>query len=72
MEWEFQGDSKVKFIKLQTLYKEFENLKMKEFESIKDYFSRFIEVDNHMRTLEEDVVDYKVVQKILISLPEKF
>ena len=45
---------------------------MKESESVKEYFSRVIGVVNHMRTLGEDVTDQKVVEKILISLPEKY
>ncbi|TXG53906.1 hypothetical protein EZV62_019162 [Acer yangbiense] len=72
LEREFQGDNKAKVIKLQTFRREFENLKMKEFESVKEYFSRVIGVVNHMRTLGEDVTDQKVVEKILISLPEKY
>ncbi|TXG67654.1 hypothetical protein EZV62_008929 [Acer yangbiense] len=39
---------------------------------VKEYFSRVIGVVNHMRTLGEDVTDQKVVEKILISLPEKY
>ncbi|TXG67366.1 hypothetical protein EZV62_008641 [Acer yangbiense] len=72
LEREFQGDSKAKVIKLQTFRREFENLKMKESESVKEYFSRVIGVVNHMRTLGEDVTNQKVVEKILISLPEKY
>ncbi|TXG67555.1 hypothetical protein EZV62_008830 [Acer yangbiense] len=72
LEREFQGDNKAKVIKLQTFRREFENLKMKESESVKEYFSRVIGVVNHMRTLGEDVTDQKVVEKILISLPEKY
>ena len=43
---EFQGDIKVRAIKLQTLKKEFENMKMRENENLKEYFSRFMELVN--------------------------
>ncbi|KAK2986205.1 hypothetical protein RJ640_001284 [Escallonia rubra] len=69
---EFQGDDKVRAIKLQSLRKDLENMKMKEDESLKDYSSRFLELINQMKTHGEDISDQRVVEKILISLPEKF
>ncbi|XP_038983671.1 uncharacterized protein LOC120111184 [Phoenix dactylifera] len=69
---EFQGDSKAITVKLQFLRREFENLKMKQSESVKDYFSRVINVVNQMKTYGEDISDQKIVEKILISLPEKY
>lgn len=71
LEKEFQGDSKAITIKLQTLRMEFYNMKMKESECIQDYASRLAEVVNQMRTLGEEISDRRVVEKILISLPEK-
>ncbi|BBG94303.1 hypothetical protein Prudu_002549 [Prunus dulcis] len=72
LEKEFQGDSKAITIKLQTLRREFYNMKMKESECIQDYASRLAEVVNQMRTLGEEISDQRVVEKILISLPEKY
>lgn len=72
LEKEFQGDSKAITIKLQTLRREFYNMKMKESECIQDYASRLAEVVNQMRTLGEEISDRRVVEKILISLPEKY
>ncbi|KAK2965254.1 hypothetical protein RJ640_015752 [Escallonia rubra] len=69
---EFQGDDKVRAIKLQSLRKDLENMKMKEDESLKDYSSRFLELINQMKTHGEDISDRRIVEKILISLPEKF
>ena len=58
-------------IKLQSLRREFENLKMKEEEAMQDYFSRVMEVVNQLRTYGEDVTAQKITNKILIiSLPE--
>ncbi|XAR64012.1 hypothetical protein NMG60_11024199 [Bertholletia excelsa] len=50
---EFQGNVKAWIIKLQTVRADLENLKMRETESLKEYFS-------------------KIVEKILISLSEKY
>ncbi|KAK3007967.1 hypothetical protein RJ639_014055 [Escallonia herrerae] len=69
---EFQGDHKVRAIKLQSLRKDLENMKMKEDESLKDYSSRFLELINQMKTHGEDISDRRIVEKTLISLPEKF
>ncbi|KAK2996036.1 hypothetical protein RJ640_002196 [Escallonia rubra] len=52
---EFQGDDKVRTIKLQSLRKDLENMKMKEDESLKDYSSRFLELINQMKTHGEDI-----------------
>ncbi|KAK3010856.1 hypothetical protein RJ639_012012 [Escallonia herrerae] len=69
---EFQGDDKVRAIKLQSLRKDLENMKLKEDESLKDYSSRFLELINQMKTHGEDISDRRIVEKTLISLPEKF
>lgn len=68
---EFQGSNKVITVKLQTLYRDFENHPVKSGESIQEYFSR-VTVINQMRTYGEDIEDVKVVQKILRSIPTKF
>nr|AAL58228.1 putative gag-pol polyprotein [Oryza sativa Japonica Group]ABF96256.1 retrotransposon protein, putative, unclassified [Oryza sativa Japonica Group] len=69
---EFQGSQKVLAVKLQTLRRQFQNLLMKESEKVKDYFSRVIEIVNQIRLYGEDINDQKVVEEILISLPEKY
>ncbi len=54
---EFQGTEKTKQMKLLTLKREYENLMMKETESIKDYTSLLMEVVNKMRLMGEDISD---------------
>jgi hypothetical protein len=75
------GVSRIKKIRLQTLRRQFQNLQMKESEKVKDYFSRVIEVVNQMRTYGKDIHDQKIVEnfrrkkiveKFLMSLPEKY
>jgi hypothetical protein len=43
---EFQGDKKVRAFKFQTLRRDFENMRMKENESVKNYSTRFLELVN--------------------------
>ncbi|CAO2830911.1 unnamed protein product [Amaranthus hypochondriacus] len=72
LQQEFQGDSKVRSIKLQSLRGDFENLKMKKGELMKDYFSRVIEIVNQMKSYGENISDEKIVKKILLTLTEKY
>ncbi|TXG68351.1 hypothetical protein EZV62_003286 [Acer yangbiense] len=68
----YEGSERVRNVKMLTLKREFEMLKMKESESVKDYSSKLSELVNQMRLYGETMEDYKVVEKMLISLPEKF
>lgn len=43
---EFQGNEKVRTVKLQLLRRDLDNLKMKESEAAKDYYSRVKEIAN--------------------------
>jgi hypothetical protein len=47
-------------------------MRMKENESVKDYSTRFLELVNQMKAYGEDMADRRIVEKILISLHEKF
>ena len=69
---EFQGNSKVVSIRLQSLWKNFDCLTMKESESIKDFFSRVTEIVNQIRAYGDQIEEKKIVEKILGSLPPKF
>lgn len=45
---------------------------MKEFETIKDYSDRLIGITNKVRILGTKLSDNRIVQKILVSLLERF
>jgi len=69
---EFQGSDKVRAIKLQTLLREFELLKMKESKTVKDYYSKIKEIVSQMRAYGDDILDKRIVEKILISILHKY
>jgi hypothetical protein len=68
----YEGDPKVKKVKLQRHRAEFENLKMNVKEDIATYFLRVDEVVNVIRGLGEELDESLVVQKVLISLLLKY
>ncbi|XP_074290612.1 uncharacterized protein LOC141617326 [Silene latifolia] len=69
---EFHGDERIRTIRLNTLRKDFENLKMRENEDIQTYTSRVTEIVNQMKIYGEDITDTRIVQKILATLTKKF
>ena len=69
---EFRGSKQIKAVKLQSLRREFENLKMRDSEQLKDYFTRFLNFVNQMKTYGDPISNQRVVKKILISLPERY
>jgi hypothetical protein len=68
----YEGNEKVKDAKIQTYRLQFEQLKMKEDESIRKYFLRVEEQANVMIGLGEKIEDVSLVQKILRYLPDRF
>jgi hypothetical protein len=68
----YEGNEKVKDAKLQTYRLQFEQLKMKEDETVGKYFLRVEELVNAMKGLGEKIEEASLVQKILRSLPDRF
>jgi hypothetical protein len=68
----YEGNEKVKDAKLQTYRIQFEQLKMKEDETVGKYFPRVEEMVNAMKALGETIGESSLVQKILRSLPDRF
>lgn len=67
-----QWVDKVKNVWLQILRGEFKALRMKDIESISDFFSRVKFTMGQMRRYDEMMEDIHMVQKILRSLSSKF
>ena len=68
----YKGTKKVKDTKLQMLTTQFKELKMSEDESFDSFYSKLNEVVVGKFNLGEKIEDYKIVRKILQSLPETF
>jgi hypothetical protein len=68
----YEGNEKVKDVKLQTYRIQFEQLKMKEDKTIGKYFIRVEEMVNAMKALGETIDEPSLVQKISRSLPNRF
>ncbi|GMP27501.1 hypothetical protein CsSME_00003463 [Camellia sinensis var. sinensis] len=69
---EYQDTLKIITVKLQTLRREFENLYMKNSESIQDLFIRFTSIVNQIRSYGEELSDQKIIEKVLRSLTPKY
>ncbi|XP_077217878.1 uncharacterized protein LOC143852380 [Tasmannia lanceolata] len=68
----YKGDDKVKLVRLQTLRYEFDALRMKDSESVEDYYNHVISLVNQLRVNGEDIQDRRIGEKILRSLTRKF
>ena len=72
LQGEFEGSIRVKAVRLLALKREFELMKMKDAETVKNYTGRLMDTVNQMRLLGDVVEEQKVVEKIMVSLPQKF
>ncbi|XP_058784841.1 uncharacterized protein LOC131659704 [Vicia villosa] len=69
---EFQGSERTKKMQVLNLRWESEALKMKETETVREFSDRISKVVSQIRLLGEELSDQRVVEKILVCLPEKF
>ncbi|KAI5323652.1 hypothetical protein L3X38_032724 [Prunus dulcis] len=69
---EFKGSEKVISIKLQSLWREFDNLLMKDSESIQVFFTKVSGIVNQIKCYGDTIPDRKIVEKTLRSLPPKY
>jgi len=68
----YEGDTKVKSAKIQTLRIQYENIRMHNEESIASFFLRLDDVVNCVRNLGETITDTTLVEFFLRSLTSKF
>ncbi|KAH1129702.1 hypothetical protein J1N35_001080 [Gossypium stocksii] len=69
---EFMGSDKTRQQQLINLRRDFENLIMKKFETIKQYLDRIMATINSIKLLGEDLSKSRVIVKVITTLPEKF
>nr|XP_048332975.1 uncharacterized protein LOC125423310 [Ziziphus jujuba var. spinosa] len=69
---EYEGNERVRGMQVLNLIRELEVQKMRESETIKEYFDRLLSIANKVRLLGTDFFNSRIVQKILVTIPEKF
>ncbi|XP_021616551.1 uncharacterized protein LOC110617853 [Manihot esculenta] len=69
---EYKGDERIRGMKVLNLVREFEMQQMKESETVKVYVERLSGIANKVRILGDKFMDNRIVQKILVSLPERY
>ena len=65
---EYQGNQRIKAMKVLNLIKEFEVLKIKESETIKEYSDQLLKIANQVRLLGTKLSDSRIVQKLLVTI----
>lgn len=69
---EYKGDERIRGMKALNLIREFEMQRMKESETIKEYSDRLLDIGNKVRLLGSQFLDSRIVEKILVSVPERY
>jgi hypothetical protein len=72
LETTYEGTQIVKSAKLQILISKFEEIKMLEDEIFNEFYTKIRDLRNSMVSLRKNVSDFKLIKKILRSLPERF
>jgi hypothetical protein len=72
LETTYEGTKLVKSAKLQMLISKFEEIKMLEDETFREFYFKMSDLRNSMVSLGKTVSDIKLIHKILRSLPERF
>ncbi|KAL8473036.1 hypothetical protein ACS0TY_030037 [Phlomoides rotata] len=67
-----EGSESVRRTKLRMFGTKFENMKMKEDETISSYNKRLSEIDNESNSLGEPISNVRLVNKILRTVPKHF
>ncbi|XP_022928014.1 uncharacterized protein LOC111434919 [Cucurbita moschata] len=69
---EYEEDERIRGMKVLNLIRDFELQKMKELESVKEYSDRLLSIANKVRLLGSVLNDSRIVEKLQVTVPEKF
>ena len=69
---EYQGSDRTKQMQVLNLKRDFESLTMQEDETITKYSEKIALIVNKIRSLGEEFPDANIVEKVLVTLPERF
>jgi hypothetical protein len=68
----YQGNDRVKTVKLQTMRTQFETLRMTASETMNQFMTSVMGIVNQIRLTGETITDQCIFEKVLRSLPKKF
>ena len=68
----YQGDERVRIMWAMNLTREFEMMRMKESQTIKDYAEQFLTIENKVRLLSKEFSNERVIQNLFITLSKKY
>ncbi|XP_022932992.1 uncharacterized protein LOC111439627 [Cucurbita moschata] len=69
---EYEGDERIRGMKVLNLIRDFELQQMKEFESVKEYSDRLLSIAKKVRLLGSVLNHFRIVEKLLVTILEKF
>ncbi|XP_057444967.1 uncharacterized protein LOC130737228 [Lotus japonicus] len=69
---EYAGDARIRSMQVLNLIREFELQRMKESETVKQYADKLLGIANKVRLLGTEFPDSRIVQKILVTMLEKY
>ncbi|XP_040870617.1 uncharacterized protein [Glycine max] len=69
---EYAGDDRIRSMQVLNLRREFELQRMKESETIKEYSNKLLGIANKIKLLGSDFVDSRIVEKILVTVSERY
>ncbi|KAH0679207.1 hypothetical protein KY284_020292 [Solanum tuberosum] len=69
---EYQGSDRTRQMQVLNLKREFECLNMQDDETISKYADRISLIVNNIRLLGEEFIDKRIVEKVLVTLLERF
>ena len=72
LETTYEGTKTVKTVKLQRLTSSFEEIRMEEDETFDEFYCKLMDVVNSAFNFGESIAEFKIVRKILRSLPKRF
>ncbi|KAF9679181.1 hypothetical protein SADUNF_Sadunf07G0113400 [Salix dunnii] len=68
---EYAGDERIRGMQVLNLIRDFELQKMKESETIKMYSDRLLGIANKIKLLGSNFSDSRIVEKLLVTVPER-
>ncbi|EOX92993.1 Uncharacterized protein TCM_001856 [Theobroma cacao] len=72
LEKEFLRSARSKHVCLQNLRRKYELLRMKENQTVGEFVEDLMKLVNQIRLMGDSLIDLKVVENIMLSLPERF